>query len=424
MKALVQIKLADTMLDVSLMLKIMNLAMTRNNKFAVFLIAFCSLIFDLTCYAQADEPYTRMEFGKGLGFASADSSFTLAINGRIQSLLEVKKDFGNDTVRADFMIRRCRLNIQGNAFSPRFSYRIQLGFAHGDITSANSAAPNNLILRDAMLYYDVSKWLRLGVGQTKLPGNRQRQVSSANLQLVERSIANNNFTLDRDKGIWIMSAFDINKAALKATLSLSSGEGRIVSDKNGKLCYSARIELLPFGEFANKGDYMEADMERLKEPKLSIAGAYSYNNEASRTMGQLGEYLYNSEKANIQYYGGDLFFKWKGLSIESELYHRTSNKGIITNATDSTKNNYIVSGTSLLFQAGFLVSNNNEIAFRYAQINPDTKVKDAMNKQKEYVIGYSRYFKKHSLKMQNDLTYLDNEDSEHIIYRLSCVVSF
>ena len=71
-----------------------------------------------------------------------------------------------------------------------------------------------------------------------------------------------------------------------------------------------------------------------------------------------------------------------------------------------------------------LVSNKNEIAFRYAQINPDTKVKDAMNKQKEYVIGYSRYFKKHSLKMQNDLTYLDNEDSEHIIYRLSCVVSF
>jgi phosphate-selective porin OprO and OprP len=126
----------------------------------------------------------------------------LAISGRIQSLFEAKQDFTNNTTGSDFLLRRSRLNIQGNAFSPKFSYRIQLGFANGDITSANSAEQNNLILRDAMLFYEVNKWLRIGFGQTKLPGNRQRQVSTANHQLVERSITNNNLTLDLDKGVW------------------------------------------------------------------------------------------------------------------------------------------------------------------------------------------------------------------------------
>jgi len=55
-----------------------------------------------------------------------------------------------------------------------------LGFAHGDINSANSLAQNILILRDAMLFYKANKRVRIGFGQTKLPGNRQRQVSSAN----------------------------------------------------------------------------------------------------------------------------------------------------------------------------------------------------------------------------------------------------
>lgn len=260
----------------------------------------------------------------------------MAISGRIQSVFEAKRDITNENTGADFLLRRSRLNIQGSAFNPKFSYRIQIGFAHGDITSANSTMQNNLILRDAMLFYKANNWLRIGFGQTKLPGNRQRQVSSANLQLVERSISNNNFTLDRDKGVWIYTNFNINKAVLKSTLAISSGEGRIISDKNGKLCYSARMEFLPLGEFSKNGDYVEADIEREKKPKLSIASVYSYNNAATRTMGQLGDFLYNSEIANIQYYGVDLIFKYKGFSIESEFYNRNSNKDIIINKKDTT----------------------------------------------------------------------------------------
>jgi hypothetical protein len=387
-------------------------------------IAIIALLMSTTVQAQKQGTYTKATFGKGIGFASSDSSFTLALSGRIQSMAEVKHELNDEKTTADFFVRRCRLNIQGTAFHPSFTYRIQLGFAQRDITADNTANQNNLILRDAMLYYAPNKWLKFGFGQTKLPGNRQRQVSSANLQLVERSIANNNFTIDRDKGIWMFNNFKFGKSVLKSTLAISTGDGRINSDKNGELCYSGRAEFLPFGEFSSNGDYIEASQEREQTPKLAIAGVYSFNSAASRTMGQLGEYLYNNQHANITYYGGDLMFKYKGYSLEMELYNRETDKGIITNSKDTTLKNYIISGRTFMIQSGIFISKRSEIAVRYARIDPSQKIISLFKTQEEYVLGYSRYFFKHNLKLQTDCSYMKNGSKETLIYRLSGVVTF
>ncbi len=388
---------------------------------------FCFLIFSLTLVkvgAQKPVSYTKPVFGKGVGFASSDSLFTLAISGRVQSMAEIRHELNDEKTMADFFVRRCRLNFQGTAYNPSFTYRIQIGFGQRDITADNSAAQNNLILRDAMLYYTPRKWFKIGFGQTKLPGNRQRQVSSANLQLVERSIVNNNFTLDRDKGIWIFNSFKLGKSILKTTLAVSSGDGRINSDKNGELCYSGRAEYFPFGEFTANGDYFESDQEREKKPKLAIAGVYSYNSASSRTLGQLGDYLYNNAHTNIKYYGGDLLFKYNGFSLEAELYNRESDKGVIVNTKDSTLKNYVLSGRGIMVQAGCFISKKSEIAVRFGRIDPSSKISRQLAVQEEYVIGYSRYFYKHSLKLQTDCSYLKNGSKESIVYRLSGVVTF
>lgn len=392
-------------------------------KKALCLLTTCLLVFG-HLQAQNQSPTMKMEFGKGIQFISADTLFTLAMSGRVQTMFEGKRDMKTEAMGGDFLLRRCRLNFQGNAFSPNFSYRIQIGFAHGDITSSNSTAANNLVLRDAMLFYKANKWLRIGFGQTKLPGNRQRQVSSANLQIIERSIANNNFTLDRDKGIWFYTNFKIKKAVLKTTIAVSSGEGRIVSDKNGKLCVAGRMEFLPLGNFSKNGDYIEADQEKEKKPKLSIAAAYSYNDAATRTMGQLGDFLYNSATANIQYYGADVLFKYKGFSLESEFYNRNSDQAVITNKKDSTQRNAVVSGTTFMVQSGYFITKTNEIAVRYAEITPLAKVASVIKVQKEYVLGFSHYFNKHSLKIQTNVSYLENGIEQSLVYRLSAVVTF
>lgn len=378
----------------------------------------------LLASAQSKGPSVSVRAGRGIGFASADSSFTLALSGRVQSLFEARHDPNAGTTTGDFLLRRCRLNVQGRAFHPSFSYRIQIGFAHGDITSANSSVQNNLILRDAMLFYSPASWLRIGFGQTKLPGNRQRVVSSANLQLVERSIVNNNFTLDRDKGLWIYTTFPIGSMVLKVTGAVSSGEGRIASAANGKLCYTGRMEFMPFGEFTGGGDIIESDLEREKKPKLAVAGVYSYNQANVRTLGQLGDYLYNSSVADIRYYGGDLLFKYRGFSFESEAYRRQSPVGVVANSKDTLQRNAVLSGTGFMVQSGYLFTPRDEVAARVGIIEPDAAISKVAKSQREYVLGYSRYFYRHSLKLQTDVTWWVNGTSEQLIYRLSGVVTF
>jgi hypothetical protein len=44
----------------------------------------------------------------------------------------------------------------------------------------------------------------VGFGQTKLPGNNQRVVSSGSLEFTDRTINNSRFNIDRDFGLLII----------------------------------------------------------------------------------------------------------------------------------------------------------------------------------------------------------------------------
>jgi phosphate-selective porin OprO and OprP len=316
----------------------------------LFLSFFC--IFSLIGSAQynPNNGFLDAHFGKPITFSSSDSSFSLGIGGRIQSLAEVRQDMVTDKNTIDFSIRRLRLNFSGNAISQKFTYRIQLCFSQRDVSADNSLVQNNMFLRDAMLYYSPSKSWRIGFGQTKLPGNRQRQTSSGNLQFADRSNTNGLFTLDRDKGFWIANTiYTKKKAVVSNTMAITSGEGRITSDKTNGLCYSFRTEVLPFGQFKNNGDYVESDLYFEEKFKLSIAASYSFNNRTSRVAGQLGEYLYNNQLADIHYYGADFAMKKKGWSFTGEFYRRTSKNGVSVSNTTPAKVNFVYSGTGLLF---------------------------------------------------------------------------
>ncbi len=95
------------------------------------------------------------------------------------------------------------------------------------MSADNSKETNNLVLRDAVIFYNLSKAFRLGIGQTKLPGNRQRVNSSGQLQFAERSTTHDAFTLDRDRGIFFQNDFHVGKVVQKLYYS-EFGEGRIL----------------------------------------------------------------------------------------------------------------------------------------------------------------------------------------------------
>jgi phosphate-selective porin OprO/OprP len=394
-------------------------------RFSIGLMVWSMICLPTVVSSQyTDNGFLDAHFGKPVTFFSRDSTFSLGIGGRIQSLAETRFDTDKKTGTTDFSIRRLRLNLIGNAISQKFTYRIQLCFSQRDIATDNTLVQNNLFLRDAMLYYSPNKHWRFGFGQTKLPGNRQRQTSSGNLQFVDRSNTNALFTLDRDKGIWITNTNTFrNKAILNNMFAISSGEGRINSDKTNGLCYSFRSEFLPFGAFKNNGDYVEADLYFEEDLKLSWGIAYSFNNRTSRVAGQLGEYLFNNQLADIHYYGTDFMIKKSGWSFTGELYRRTSKNGISTSISTPPKVNFVYSGTGLLLQTGFLITKKNELAIRYGSTTPDSKINGYVSKAEEYLIAYSHYFFRHNLKLQTDFGYL--KSSQKILQaRFTGIITF
>jgi phosphate-selective porin OprO/OprP len=150
----------------------------------------------------------HFNYKAGLGFATPDSSYSVNIRFRIQNrfLMNTKDEEHLETGSWEARVRRCRLSFAGHVLNPKWSYYLQLSFSRGDMdwsdadASVQNTSPN--LVRDAMIFYKPIKNLQLALGQGKLPGNRQRVISSGAQQFYDRSIVNANFTPDRDFGFF------------------------------------------------------------------------------------------------------------------------------------------------------------------------------------------------------------------------------
>lgn len=392
----------------------LNPSFSTKSIIRVVLLTLC--VLNVKLHAQNQSPITKsptFSFNNGLGFVSPDSSFGLSIRLRIQNrigaTLTEMSDGTWQVSQNEFRVRRARVRFDGFVFNPKWTYAIQLSFSRADMDWDGSSVPN--VLRDAMIFYRPSKNWIIGFGQGKLPGNRQRVISSGEQQFVDRSIVNATFTIDRDFGINTSYTIPIGKPQIIVRAALTSGEGRnegvVAYNKvNAGLCYTGRIEFLPFGAFDKRGDYSEADLARETKPKLSLAGGWSYNEQTVRTGGQLGRSLLSPLNMNTLI--TDVLFKYRGLSIYGEYVNRMSTTSPLTYSYDGNgkiiDTRWIYQGEGILGQAGYLFKNNYEIAARFAQITPQKEINNLEEIRKNYAICFSKYLKGHRLKLQSDFT--------------------
>lgn len=338
---------------------------------------------------------------KGISFTK-DSLFKLNLRFRMQNRFGVRSASGEDfsIEQTDFRVRRLRLRFDGYVLNPRFQYYIQLGFSKSDLDldGGDFAQP----IRDAIVYYYPKPNLYFGFGQSKLPGNRERVVSSGNLQFADRSIANGVFTLDRDFGFFGYYTVPTKGTAVyKIKGAVSTGEGRNPSPGDYGLSYTGRVEYLPFGNFENLGDYSEGDLEFEPTPKLSIGVTYNWNENAARARGQLGSYLYEKRDQNV--FIADAMFKYVGWGILAEFFQRNANDPITQNAEGLQKVVWIGKGAN--FQVSKMISRKSEFAFRYALVNPDAAIAQNEKQAEETILGYTRYLNGHRIKIQGNLGY-------------------
>ncbi len=390
-------------------------------KFKFTLVAIIVIVFS----SLNAQEISDTKFGKGLiNFTAKDSSFSVKFAPRFQvrSISSWDHD-GNEygSPEHNFIVRRARLKFDGFAYSPKLKYKIELGLSNRDISGANQFNRNTpRYILDAVIMWNFAGNWELWAGQTKLPGNVERVVSSANLQLVDRSLLNSRFNIDRDLGIQLRHKTNLDGDFLmREKFSISQGEGRNVSEGNeGGLQYTARLEFLPFGTFISKGDYSQSDLKREEKPKLMVGLTYNYNQDAVRERGFAGDYmirtdgsLYKTDQTTIF---ADAMFKYNGFSFMGEYAKRTADNEIATEADGITPTGDVVlTGNALNLQAGYLFKNNYEIAGRFTTTNYESITN--RDPEKQYTLGFNKFVVGHKLKVQSDISYTSVDGNEDII---------
>ncbi|QXP61004.1 porin [Olleya sp. HaHaR_3_96] len=393
-----------------------------------------ALLLCITFSVNAQE-ISDTSFGKGLiNFTAKDSSFSVRFAPRFQvrSVSSWDHDGSQYTnPEHNFIVRRARLKFDGFAYNPKLKYKIELGLSNRDISGANDFNRNTpRIILDAVVMWHFAENFELWAGQTKLPGNVERVVSSANLQLIDRSLLNSRFNLDRDLGLQLRHKSNLGGGFLmREKIAISQGEGRNVSEGNeGGLQYTGRLEFLPLGNFKSKGDYVQADLKREVSPKLMVGFTYNYNQNAVRERSGLGDYMFKSDgtlyETNVTTLFADAMFKYKGFSFMGEYAQRDADQPIAINSDGITPTGDIVlTGHAVNFQAGYLFKTNYEIAGRFTSLT----YKDITGSlpTKQYTLGGSKYIVGHKLKVQTDLSYTTvNGSEDNITFRLGFDIHF
>ena len=358
---------------------------------------------------------TNNRFGKGLiNVFAKDSSWSSKVAFRYQTRYEGNYDLVDSDYTGRAFVRRARIKGNGFAFSPKITYKFEYDVANGYVL-------------DAVVKWNFTGKWTVWFGQTKLPGNIERVFSSQKLQLVDRSLLNSKFTLDRDAGAQLRHHFKLgNTFLVREIFAVSQGEGLNDKSKSTGNGYTGRIELLPFGNFTKKGDYFASDLKREKTPKLMLSATYDFNQNAMLSRGQKGDYLIG-DLENLQTLFIDAHFKYQGFSFFGEYVDRKTSDGspLLENSfvDGESIDECYYTGESINLQLGYLMKNNWEIAGRYTNVNANDLYDN--NDLNQYTIGFSKYVVGHNLKVQTDFSYSTEQgENDKLLFRLQTEFNF
>lgn len=372
------------------------------------------LMFTLCVSAQEDKIEKKevvkktelsqyLNSSKKLGFTEKDSLFQMNIGFRVQSRVGYGKEEGESGV-VEGEIRRMRLKLDGFVYNPKFGYKVELGFSARDIGTVVVGNSGNVIL-DGVFFYKPTSDFTIGFGQTKLPGNNQRVISSNSLELTDRSINNSKFNIDRDFGLFLdYSKESPNHFSYSLKGAISKGEGRNwVKTKDDGIALTGKVELFPLGSFTKNGSNFEADLMREKTPKLMVSGAFSQNNNALRSQGQLGSSLYEARTLKSVFF--DAILKYNGWSATGAYMSRMADNPITVSATDATKKQAVFVGNGIDAQLSYLFPSNYQIIGRFSTQKVDDEIQTISPDMDEYTIGLSKYLYGHKVKLQTEFSY-------------------
>jgi len=345
-------------------------------------------------------PTQRIEWRDGKTRITTDDAY-LEISNRVQlrythDLPDPSRQIAGTAARGEsvgsFRVRRAKFKSEGWIVSPHITYELQLNWPA--VTGSNPGA----FLEDAYIGWDPTRngTFRLMFGQNKVPFGHQELTSSGSLVFVDRAEVSNQYARGRDTGFTVMGVVGGNKLEYRAGIYGGGGPTRGTND-NDAFQYNARLMWQVTGNQALKQrawvsgvHYSEGDFESTDKPMVALAASFESNNFHRTTTG-------NDLKDRI--FGFDGTFKYKGVFATAECYLRER--------TPETGSRFGSDGWFGQLAYNFGPGRKWAVAGRYGTFDPSDLVDD--NDRKEWRIGLSYFYRRHTLKVQADFGRLEDE---------------
>jgi len=315
--------------------------------------------------------------------------------------------------RHGFQIRRARVAFTGHGFGVHNKFKIELAVSPRDINLADGAVRRSPLL-DGYVTFDHLQSLTLRLGQYKVPYSRQRVISSGDLEFVDRSIVNREFNLDRDLGLDLRSKDLFGWGKLQYFLGIYMGEGHSSSQLGGfGMMYIARLVVLPLGFF---DDGKEGDLRRHPSPRLSLALAYAFVDDAKKNRGILGAIPADGGTTDTHNVTGDVVLKWRGLSLFGVVMWRRGQRQPGDRKDPQGQPIPVAlprNGLGVSVQGGYVLPKPVPLQFalRFSHIQPLDPATSSLTLSRALGGAISYYFAGHPFKLQADYFFLWGDDS-------------
>ncbi|QPG04697.1 porin [Salinimonas marina] len=382
----------------------------------------CALLSLSSYTANANDEDHLFPYGKGIQFGDESSFASAKINARAQmrytnaydSDPREADDFLSDTDRT-INVNRSRLKVKGHLYQPWFKYFSQFEVGDGYFI-------------DYGIAIEKYKALSFKVGQWKLDYSRERSISSGKQHLVDRSIVNKMFTIDRHNAAAVYGRLNEGTMAdfnYWAGVGSGTGRGNSLSGPGDPLYYG-RFQWNPLGGGV---ELTTADIDRHKEPALSVGFARAlvegdYSRFSSSGGSQLPRWEETEALTKVRQYTFDLSYMYQGFSAEAEYHDKIVSS---ENVSDLTLDGYYV-------QAGYFLNEiidwwpkQLEVAGRYATYTSHRDGVERKNEEQSFGVNYfiAGHYNKVSVDFtQFDLHALDNNTYDDNRVRVQWDISF
>lgn len=300
------------------------------------------------------------------------------------------EEFAQDAT-AGLELLRARVKIEGYAYRRWIDYYVEY-----DLPSSN--------LLDWRFSLEKYEWLQLRLGQWKVNYNRERVDSSGAQQLVDRSIVNREFTLDRQQGLMLLGRLWAGKPAdFRYYFGVLEGNGLNAPSDDDDLMYLGRLQWNFFGRDL---EFSQSDIQRREKPAGSLAFAAVRNTSpftrfSSDGGGQLDGFEDGVEgQYVVEQWVEELAIKYRGMSLQHELHSKTVDDRV--NLTTRTLRGGYLQAGAFPNEWWATIPAPLEFAIRYAFVDPDTEAD--RDWREELTAGANWFFAGHDNKLSADVS--------------------